>query len=137
VKASDRDDTPVLITEAAPSYDDQHAARRRKYAIMMSMRIPLLVLAGVFYHIWWLALALVVLSVPLPWMAVLIANDRPPLKSEKVSRYREQEATRALESQEHPVIDDQADPAAPPREAQAKDDAAARGRGSGAAGAPG
>ena len=137
MKASDRDDAPVLITEAAPSYDDQHAARRRKYAIMMSMRIPLLVLAGVFYHIWWLALALVVLSVPLPWMAVLIANDRPPRKSEQVSRYREQEATRALESREHPVIDDEADPVAPLREAEAKDDTAARGRGSGPGGSPG
>jgi hypothetical protein len=52
--------TPVLITEAAPSYDDQQAARRRKYAIMMSMRIPCLVLAGVFYQVWWLALAFVV-----------------------------------------------------------------------------
>ena len=28
------------------------------------------------------------LSVPLPWVAVLIANDRPPKKAEKANRYR-------------------------------------------------
>ena len=30
----------------------------------------------------------IVLSVPLPWVAVLIANDRPPKKAEKANRYR-------------------------------------------------
>ncbi|RZQ63269.1 DUF3099 domain-containing protein [Amycolatopsis suaedae] len=94
---------PVLITEAAPSYEDQFAARKRKYMLMMGMRIPCLVLAGVFYHTWWLALAFVLLSVPLPWMAVLIANDRPPRKAEKVSRY--QQEARAIEAREHRVID--------------------------------
>ena len=95
---------PVLITEAAPSYQEQYNARRRKYAIMMSMRIPLLVAAVFTYRIWWLALALVLLSIPLPWMAVLIANDRPARKSERVNRFRRQDS-RQLESREHPVID--------------------------------
>ena len=94
---------PVLITEAAPSYEDQFAARKRKYILMMGMRIPCLVLAGVFYHTWWLALGLVLLSIPLPWMAVLIANDGPPRKTEKVSRY--QREARAIEAREHRVID--------------------------------
>jgi hypothetical protein len=52
----------------------------------MSARIPCLVLAGVFYQTWWLALGFVLLSVPLPWMAVLIANDRAPRKAEHVNR---------------------------------------------------
>lgn len=94
---------PVLITEAAPSYDDEHAARKRKYMIMMSMRFPCLILAGIFYHTWWLALLFVVVSIPLPWIAVLIANDRPPRKSEKVNRY--QWEAKALERRSHPVID--------------------------------
>ena len=65
---SRRDDpTPVLITEAESSYDDQQAQRRRKYAIMMSLRIPCLVLAVLCYQIWWLALIILVLSIPLPW----------------------------------------------------------------------
>jgi hypothetical protein len=44
-----------------------------------------------------------VLSVPLPWMAVLIANDRLPRKREKVNRY--QADRRSLEARAHPVID--------------------------------
>jgi hypothetical protein len=100
------DDTPVLITEAQPSYDDQQATRRRKYAIMMSLRIPCLVLAAFCYHIWWLALIILAISIPLPWMAVLIANDRPPRKSEHVHRYRHQPSTHELEAQEHQVIEE-------------------------------
>jgi hypothetical protein len=80
---SHRREHPVLITSAAPSYEEQLAARRRRYALMMSLRIPCVVLAVLFAHIWWLALALILLSVPLPWMAVLIANDRPPRKAER------------------------------------------------------
>ena len=86
---SDRDDDdPVLITEAQPSLDVQLAARRRKYAIMMSIRAVCLVLAAVFYRTWWLLAIFVTGAVVLPWMAVLIANDRPPKKASKISRYR-------------------------------------------------
>lgn len=100
-----RDDNPVLITEAAPSHDDQLRSRQRRYAVMMAMRIPFLVAAVVCYQIWWLALLLVVLSVPLPWMAVLIANDRPPRRAEAVNRYRSPGRERQLEARDHPVID--------------------------------
>ncbi len=94
---------PVLITEAEPSYEDQLAARKRKYAIMMGSRIPCLLLAMVFYDTWWLALAFIVLSIPLPWMAVLIANDRPPRKSEKANKHDAER--RALEARPRHVID--------------------------------
>lgn len=104
MKGSERDDTPVLITEAAPSYDEQHNARRKKYALIMSLRIPCLIAAGLSFHLPWLALAFVILSVPLPWIAVLIANDRPPKKAEKANRYRSESAVKALETKEHPVI---------------------------------
>jgi hypothetical protein len=104
VRREEQDDnTPVLITEAAPSFEEQHAARRRKYAIMMSLRFPCLVLAGIFYHTWWLALIFLAISVPLPWAAVLIANDRPARKTEKVNRYRRDH--RAIEGAPHRVID--------------------------------
>lgn len=99
----DRSGDPVLITEAAPSYDDELAARKRKYILTMGMRFPCLVLAGVFYQTWWLALALLVLSIPLPWIAVLMANDRPPRKSEEVNRYQREHRT--LEETPHQVID--------------------------------
>ncbi len=99
------DDVPVLITAAEPSYAEQYAIRRRRYAILMAARIPCLVLAGVFYQTWWLALTFIVLSVPLPWMAVLIANDRTPRKTEHVNRLRHNPEARELEARDHPVID--------------------------------
>jgi hypothetical protein len=94
---------PVLITDAARSYEDELAVRKRRYKIMMGLRIPCMVLAAVFYQIPWLAVTLLVVSIPLPWMAVLIANDRLPKKSEKANRY--QADRRQIEQREHPVID--------------------------------
>ena len=81
------DGDAVLITEAEPSLDDQFNARRKKYAIMMSTLAVCLVLAAVFYRTWWAMSILIVGAVVLPWMAVLIANDRPPKKGRKVNRY--------------------------------------------------
>jgi hypothetical protein len=103
VVKSERDDTPVLITEAAPSYEDEHAARKRKYLIMMSLRMPCLILAGVFHDTWWLALGFVLLSIPLPWVAVLIANDRPPRRSEDANRY--ERTPGVIDGGNHQVID--------------------------------
>jgi len=94
---------PVLITDAARSYEEELRVRKRRYALMMGMRVPCMVLAAVFYQTPWLAVSLLVLSIPLPWMAVLIANDRLPRKSEKVNRY--QADRRSLETRAHPVID--------------------------------
>jgi hypothetical protein len=103
VVKAERDDTPVLITEAAQSYDEEYAARKRKYVTMMLLRLPCLVLAGIFHDIWWLALGFVLLSVPLPWIAVLIANDRPPRKAEEVNRFEQTPA--AIEATEHKIIE--------------------------------
>ena len=83
----DNDSEPVLITEAQPSLDEQLSARRTKYLIMMSVRVVCLVLAATFYHTPWLMAIFVVGAVALPWMAVLIANDRPPKKAMKVNRF--------------------------------------------------
>src|SRR5689334_14736282 len=82
---------PVLITAAATSYEEQHRARVRKYLTLMSFRIPALLLAAVAYNIWGnglISLAIILVSVPLPWMAVLIANDRPPRRAEEPRRYQ-------------------------------------------------
>ncbi len=94
---------PVLITEAAPSYEEEHAARKRKYLMIMVVRVSCLVLAGILHGTWWLALTFVLLSIPLPWVAVLIANDRAPRKAEHVNRYERRD--RAIEAGEHSVID--------------------------------
>lgn len=86
-----RHDDPVLITEAPVSFDEEFSARKRRYTIIMACRIPCLVLAGVFgiaLNLPLVAVLFIVLSVPLPWVAVLIANDRLPKKAGKVNRYR-------------------------------------------------
>ena len=86
----DDEGRPVLITRAAPAYEDQHRARVRKYLTLMAFRIPALILAAVAYDIWengLVSLAIILVSVPLPWMAVLIANDRPPRRAEEPRRY--------------------------------------------------
>jgi hypothetical protein len=85
-----RQQTPVLITGAPISPAEEFAARRRRYSLLKAMRIPCLVVAGILAigFGWTIAAAvLVVASVPLPWVAVLIANDRAPRKAEKVARF--------------------------------------------------
>jgi len=76
---------PALITAAEPSYDEQLRSRRTRYAIMMALRVPCLVVAALLYQTPWLALTIAALSIPLPWMAVLVANDRPALKRRRMA----------------------------------------------------
>lgn len=94
---------PVLITDAAISYEQELAIRKRRYALMMGMRIPLMSAAVVFVSIPWLAITLLLVSIPLPWMAVLIANDRLPRTVERPHRYRGDR--HELETHHHQVID--------------------------------
>ena len=86
----DDEGRPVLITAAAPSYEEQHRARVRKYLTLMAFRIPALILAALAYGAWHnglVSLLIVAASIPLPWIAVLIANDRPPRRAEEPRRF--------------------------------------------------
>ncbi|NGP08515.1 DUF3099 domain-containing protein [Rhodococcus sp. 14C212] len=100
---------PVLITEAALSLEDQHRARVRKYLTLMSFRIPAMILAALAYAAFanpWLSVGILALSVPLPWVAVLIANDRPPRSKDEPSRWDGRgDETTALEGPQPRVID--------------------------------
>lgn len=78
---------PVLITEAAPSLLEQHDARKRRYIITMAVRAVCLVLATVFYQNLWVMGFFAVLAIILPWVAVMVANDRPPKKSLNAHRF--------------------------------------------------
>lgn len=83
-------DRPVVITRARQSYEEELAARKRRYFLLMSVRIPALFLAGIAYMIWhngWIALAIVGGSIPIPWIAVVGANDRPPLPKDEPRPY--------------------------------------------------
>ena len=100
---SARSSEPVLITEAEPSLDDQHAARKKRYAITMAVRAVSLVLAAVFYHTVWLMLIFAILGTVLPWIAVVMANDRPPKR--KLFQGYEARPDRVLETRPVRVID--------------------------------
>lgn len=79
-----REDHPILITSAPESTDDELDKRRKKYALMMALRAGSIIGAALVYrYSIWLALALVLGSMVLPWCAVLIANDRPAKKKRK------------------------------------------------------
>jgi uncharacterized membrane protein len=98
---------PVLITEAEISPAEQHAARKKRYVITMAIRGVSLVMAAVFYQTVWLMLIFAVLGTVLPWIAVVMANDRPPRKRLDVNRYTPPRPDRILESgsSKHRVID--------------------------------
>jgi Protein of unknown function (DUF3099) len=86
----DDDGRPILITAAAPSYEVQHRQRVRKYLTIMSFRIPALLLAAIAYGTWHnglISLAIIAASIPLPWIAVLVANDRPPRRADEPRRF--------------------------------------------------
>jgi hypothetical protein len=86
----DDEGRPVLITRAEKSFEEQHRDRVRKYLKIMAWRIPAFVAAAAAYSIWQnglLSLAILAASIPLPWMAVLIANDRPPRRAEEPRRF--------------------------------------------------
>ena len=88
----DDEGRPVLITAAAPAYEEQHRQRVRKYLTLMAFRVPALILAAVAYGQWHnglISLAIIGVSLPLPWMAVLIANDRPPRRAEEPRRFHD------------------------------------------------
>jgi Flp pilus assembly protein TadB len=90
---------PVLITEAAVSQHDQHAARKKRYSITMAVRAVSLVLAALTYqYSLWLMAVFAVLGTVLPWIAVVMANDRPPKKQLDPNRYRPPAPDRILES---------------------------------------
>ncbi|MCI4676282.1 DUF3099 domain-containing protein [Candidatus Mycolicibacterium alkanivorans] len=117
----DDDGRPVLITAAAPAYEEQHRARVRKYLTIMSFRIPALILAAVAYGIWHnglISLAIIAVSLPLPWMAVLIANDRPPRRAEEPRRYNDApHRTQLFPRPQHRAIESGPTPTAQPHAA--------------------
>ena len=86
----DDEGRPVLITRAALSHEEQHRRRVRKYLSLMFWRIPAFIAAAIAYGVWHnglISLAILAASIPLPWMAVLIANDRPPRRAEEPRRF--------------------------------------------------
>ncbi|MPQ96730.1 DUF3099 domain-containing protein [Modestobacter sp. I12A-02628] len=93
-----RDLEPALITAAEPSRAEQHEARKRRYLLTMAFRGVSLVLAAAFYQTIWLMVIFAFFGTVLPWIAVVMANDRPPKKKLDVNRYVVPRPDRILES---------------------------------------
>jgi hypothetical protein len=90
-------DQPALITTAPESNDDEFDRRRKRYAIIMSVRALCVLAAALTYHVSPVIALLCILSaIPLPWCAVLIANDGPVKKRRKQVTYGGGSAERAL-----------------------------------------
>lgn len=97
----------TVITEAKPSYDDAFRARRRRYVVMMLMRLPCLVLAVILYRTPWLAVLIILVSIPLPWMAVLIANDGPARTRKSAAKGRVVNNQRAIAATPAQIVDEE------------------------------
>lgn len=123
------DPESFLITTAAPDRDAVFRARKRRYFIMMSIRIPALIIASIVYGVTqngWIALAIIVASIPIPWIAVLKANDAEPRKHGEVRTYHYGDARNVQpelsndqgalhpphydDDAAHPVIDSEVEP---------------------------
>ena len=89
---------PALITEAEPSLSEQHDARKKRYLYTMAFRGISLVLAAAFYQTVWLMVIFAFFGTVLPWIAVVMANDRPPKKRAPVNRYVAPRPDRILEA---------------------------------------
>lgn len=69
----------ALITDARRSPEQNIRSRERTYMILQMLRLPFILLSifsAWYLSNWWLASILFVVSVPLPWIAVMIGNGQ-------------------------------------------------------------
>jgi uncharacterized membrane protein len=103
---------PILITDAAPSQNDQLHSRQVRYVVMMSIRAVCLIVGAILISakapLLWLWLPLCgVGMILIPWLAVLLANDRPPKEEHRLSsrlrhQHRDDTPARSLAAEERP-----------------------------------
>jgi hypothetical protein len=100
-----RSPSPVLITDAEPSQEDELKRRERRYISMMLLRAACVIVAVILVMVRVPLLALWVTlcglgMVFLPWFAVIIANDGPAKDEHRLKRYRRNtQQSHALPSQ--------------------------------------
>lgn len=100
----DRRPDAALITRAAPSFSTEQAHRRRRYTILMAIHLIGFALGGVLYYdAWWLGLALLIITTPLPWVAVILANS-PSRPFRRASRVSHTPGQPARQLRAHPAI---------------------------------
>ncbi|MEJ5996899.1 DUF3099 domain-containing protein [Corynebacterium sp. H130] len=93
---------PALITDAERSPLENWEHRKRVYNWIQFSRVPFLLAAGASYmwlHNWILATILFVISVPLPGIAVVIANGAGEPKDERTKQVYKPQIARAQRQQ--------------------------------------
>lgn len=96
----------MVITTAPESNDDEFDRRRKRYALMMAGRALCVVAAALTYHVSLiLALAFILGGTVLPWCAVIIANDRPPLRRAQRGSFRGSAQEKALPGHTDRTVD--------------------------------
>jgi hypothetical protein len=106
-----RRNQPVLITDAAEDPEREIRRREIRYVAMMLTR-ALCLIAGAYFVVqkpplWGLWASLCVVGmVLLPWLAVILANDRPPKKRAPV-HHQTGPAQAALPAARDPRVIDQ------------------------------
>ncbi|GAB3644631.1 DUF3099 domain-containing protein [Glycomyces tarimensis] len=104
-----RREKATVITDAQMSPDEELRIRTIRYVVMMSIRALLVVVCGLLVIVeapllWlWLPLGLVGMAA-LPWLAVMLANDR--LAKDKRSLFvRHRQSAKRLPTPDHRMID--------------------------------
>lgn len=108
---------PILITDASRSQDDQLRSREVRYIVMMGIRAACVIVGAILVvtkaPLLWLWLPLCgVGMILIPWLAVLLANDRPPKEKHRLANKvrqqpRDEAPARSLPAEEgpHRIID--------------------------------
>lgn len=98
-----------LITSARRSPAENRRSREMKYLILQGMRIPFVLLslaAVVWWHSWVLAFIFFAISIPLPWISVVIANDSNEVRDRRAQNVYKPAAVRhEVASQQYAQLD--------------------------------
>lgn len=97
----------TLITDARRSPLEDWEHRKRVYNILQGSRIPLL-LASAFTYMWLhnviISIILFILSIPMPWIAVVIANGHGEVKDKRSKQVYKPQLARNLQYQQAPGL---------------------------------
>jgi len=84
-----------VISDAQPSADEQLRHRRRAYTVIMAIHIVGFAVGASLYELaWWAGLVILIVTGPLQWIAVVIANAAPRSCS-RDRRHHRRDARRA------------------------------------------
>lgn len=76
----------ALITDAQRSPEQNRRSREVQYLWMQGLRLPFIalsLLAAFVWGNWWVASALFIISIPLPWISVMVANGHGEVRDSR------------------------------------------------------